>query len=174
MSWTVKILGFSLLLLLSSCSENGCKDESAINYQVTATVDDGSCIYCKKDNIDKGALIFALIDNRPQSVHYQDQIAVVEAHQTSEAYNDGSCGQNGCFTALEIKSLVAEDIINLNFSVQFNVQGIGSFTQYFFQNAGIKSGETKTWEKAFSLPSSSCSDISNGSAQGNLFDATFL
>ena len=96
------------------------------------------------------------------------------ATQTDESFNDGSCGQSGCYVALTIESLIAEDISGLNFTIQFTTPTFGTFTQYFFQAISVKSGETFIWPEAFSLPTNNCFLIANGTAEPNLFDVSYL
>lgn len=169
-----KILILFCFAFTLSCTEKGCRDESALNYQVTATQDDGSCLYCQKESSGLGELTFMMVDKRMNSIHFNDEIARIRAVQTDESYNDGSCGQSGCFVSLSIESLVSEDIGGLNFTIQFTTPTFGTFTQYFFQAISIKSGETFTWPNSFSLPSNNCILIANGTAEPNVFDAFYL
>lgn len=165
------ICSFGFLL---SCTEKGCQDESALNYQVTATVDDGSCIYCVNNETDKGTLILEMEDERNGSIHFNDQIVRIEANQTIEIYNDGGCGQNGCFMSLRIQNLISEDITGLNFSIQYTSPTGGTFTQHYFQAMNVKSGQTLVKPNIFLMPDANCPSIANGTAQAFLFDATYL
>jgi hypothetical protein len=45
---TVAVVG----LTLSSCSTKGCMDEEALNYDVEATKDDGSCEYAEVGEVE--------------------------------------------------------------------------------------------------------------------------
>lgn len=171
---------FLLLILvgfgfITSCTQDGCTDKSALNYQVTATNDDGSCIFCQEKEEDKGTLVFSLTDARSWSSHYNDQVVSIEANQANQKFNDGSCGQNGCYTSLKIKNLVAEEILGLNFLVSITSPLTGStMTHYIFQGLNIKPGQTVILPKAYIVSQNSCVNISTGTAGGELIDATYF
>lgn len=160
--------------ILVSCTEKGCKDKSALNYQVTANVDDGSCVYCNTIEVDKGKLTTSIFDNRGGSIHLNDQILSIEASQSSEVYNDGGCGQNGCYMTLKITNLIPENISGLNFSIDFTSSSGVTFTQHYFQAMIVSSGETLIKPNIFFMPVSNCPSIENGAANGRLYDASYF
>ena len=42
----------SLILLISCSKKEGCIDDVACNFESSAEVDDGSCIYCYQDDCE--------------------------------------------------------------------------------------------------------------------------
>lgn len=159
--------------ILFSCTEKGCRDESALNYQVTANVDDGSCIYCQLEEIDRGALTFTLQDNRSGSLHYNEDIARIKASHIKEGHNDGACGENGCYITLTVESLVPEKMQGLYLLIQFTPQVGNGFSQVFYPNF-LNPGETIIVPHIHLDQSINCPNINNGSVTTYLYGVTYL
>ena len=104
-----KIFFASLVIAgLSSCHEKGCTDKNAINYNVAADQDDGSCIVCKTTVNNIGEESSFLIDENWGSPHYNQVVAKFNVSQDRSTPNNQICGTGTNTLGLKIESLVSE------------------------------------------------------------------
>lgn len=126
----LNIFSISIVFLLAiSCNQpEGCTDESAINYDITAMSDDGSCNYCDSTLSDYGELTVIIKDENEESIYYNEEIVEVLISQSARVYNFKSCGENECSFTVTIRNLIDHDIENL----QFDITVFNSGNQLYF------------------------------------------
>src|ERR1017187_10887823 len=109
------ILIFSCILvfvfLIDGCKQKGCTDKSAMNYNIAAQDDDGTCIYCTTKIQPDGSVSAYLIDNNSSSSHYNQTVAIFNVSQVSKSYNYVSCGSDSCVLYLNVQNLVNQEIV---------------------------------------------------------------
>lgn len=170
----INILAFLFSVsMLVSCTDKGCTDESAVNFKITATKDDGSCIYCSKETDTIGSVAYAMTDFNNGSIHYLENVVAVQAVQTEVDYNDGGCGTEGCIVSLRLSNLVAEDIHNLQFSSWFQPSSGFGFTFQSFDGIDIPAGQTFEIPMAVVAVSNACNSISGSVVTTNIFSISY-
>lgn len=160
------------MLLTFSCVEKGCKDESALNYNITASVDDGSCIYCQKDDETFGTVNFHFVDFATP-IHVNDSVLFAEAIQTKVVYNDGGCGIGGCSVSIKLTNLVHSDIRNLRVYVYFQIQGGFGFS---YQNpipVDIKEGESIILDDILVNTNANCLTLNGAIANSSIININY-
>lgn len=97
-------------LLTESCKQKGCMDKEALNYNLIADKDDGSCYFCDSTFAITGFDSVDLMDNNSASLHYGEHVARFYVTQKSKFFNDASCGEDSCNISFTIKNLLNQDV----------------------------------------------------------------
>ena len=100
------IFSVCCLLAMTGCHKEGCTDPSAINYDVTADKDDGSCIVCSTIVTPLDSMTLYITDYTPGSIHYNEAIARVTLTQKVFSPSDNHCDEPICNIYMSIESLL--------------------------------------------------------------------
>lgn len=127
---SVLFLSFSILLC-TSCKREGCTNPDAVNYDVTADEDDGSCIVCNTETIDFSSKELPLVDKRTSSPYYNDTVGIFHLYQYLDVPNDKVCGREECYITMDLQNLV-----NQSMQVSFIIETVtGPVNFYHSDNA---------------------------------------
>src|SRR5436190_19045285 len=129
----------ALFFLLGSCREKGCTDSKAINYNITADDDDGSCIYCNNNVSTLADFSVYLKDDFFNSPHFNQNIAQFFLHQDLLTPNDMWCGSQKSTISLKVRSLITQ-----NMYMQFRIFGFSGPVNFntIFDDVLIEAGDT--------------------------------
>ena len=131
----VSVLFLSLLIIFCvSCKREGCTNPDAVNYDVTADEDDGSCIVCNTETIDFDNTDLPLVDKRTNSPYYNDTVGVFHLFQYLNVPNDKVCGREECYITMDLQNLVNETM-----QVSFYIETVtGPVNFYYSGNALVE------------------------------------
>lgn len=153
------------VLALNSCDKiEGCMDENALNYDITAEVDKG-CIYCDSEPpIMLTTFNDYLIENRFGFPFTGDSIMAISIQHQQQNFPYVQCGVSGCTFKIIATSLI--DMRMQDMRIQFEVPVNGTFGSYFFQFNGnfigidLEPGESQDITSFFFTPATNaCSEM---------------
>ncbi len=109
---TIKIVLLPVLVLFifSSCHEKGCMDKNALNFNVTADQDDGSCIVCKTQVNNLATQSIYLVDNNFSSPFFNVTVARFDLTQPLTSFNYSECGKGTCTVNLSVANLINKNM----------------------------------------------------------------
>lgn len=117
-------------VVFEGCSNKGCTDKEAINFNVVADKDNGSCIYCDSTLVQTGQDSVVVTDFNSSSSHYLETVAKVTVTQKRLTFNDALCGNQKCSITYTVENLIEQD-----FDVTFFLQC--SSSNIFFSTSDI-------------------------------------
>lgn len=121
--------GALIFLFTESCVEKGCTDKSAINFNISATKNDGSCISCDSTLTESAPVYIYLYDHNTTSAHFNEAVAKFILVQKSINYNSSSCGNPKCKILYTM-----ENLLNQDFDVSFSLESFGNVSFDFNKN----------------------------------------
>lgn len=167
-----------IMIFTISCKRDGCTDKVAINFDITAEKDDGSCDYCELQSEVIGMHPFFIYDYNSESPYYTQAIAKCDVIQIFENYNSSICGETGCFLEAEITNLTKHHIEDFSFILYINPTN--TFLTFIFTSYDEASGDltiakdsTIRVVNATLDNNNSCESISGASGNANLFSISY-
>ena len=124
--------------IFTSCRQRGCTNKNAINFNVTADEDDGTCIVCHTIETVIDSEKVYLKDKKFGSPHYNQLVALYTLIQKVQTPDDEVCGKENCRITLDVKNL-----INQKMYFSYNVSRYsGPLSLSYSNDITIDSSET--------------------------------
>jgi|GEM_PF-2151682 len=137
--FNIIILSALCISIFSSCTkQRGCTNKNAVNFNVTADEDDGTCIVCHTIKTDIDSVKIYLKDKKFGSPHYNQLVARYSLIQRMETPSDKVCGKEISKVSLKIESLVTQ---NMYFNYSIN-RFSGPVYISYYDNVIIDAGDS--------------------------------
>ncbi len=163
-------------ILLSGCAKEGCTDENAENYNITADKDDGACIYCT-GSIEQiiGSSSTSIIDTRFTSPFEDEVVLSIDLQTKRVDFPLRTCGQGGCFLIVTVTNTTDSVMSNVQFSLSVTFQDFGTTNFTFSPSGELNSGESQTLNPTSlqSMFGSDCRALSQNQFTGNINSASY-
>jgi hypothetical protein len=171
---------WALLLLftifIQSCKE-GCKDKSALNYDSKATVENGTCLYCRSSFVQDTATYLFTCSNAPNP--NTNAIEFILINTNSNIAGNG-CMTEGKQTGSNCKNYLSMvNLTNSNVDGSFSVGFVQNGTEaWFFQELNfIDLGPPGSGLDTINfgiVDSAACSNLTTGVMLPNLNNMQFF
>jgi hypothetical protein len=122
------LLIVALTILFAGCAQEGCTDQTALNYNSAATADNGTCLYCKTTSLIGESAQLALADTNYNSgfnSFYGDTVVRFTISTNYVSYNNSKCGANFCNVSGKVFNLTNATVV---FNCEFITTSIASDT----------------------------------------------
>jgi hypothetical protein len=162
-------------ILISGCAKEGCTDENAANYNITANKDDGSCVFCSGATEQFGQTESnEIIDFRFSSPFQNESVLDISLQSKLIAFPLRNCGEGGCFLSVTVTNTTDAEISNLQFFLTVYFLDFGSNSFSFGQLPVLSPGESHTIDNLF-LPMSgtNCVTLSPNQFSGEIITANY-
>ena len=173
-------LVLGLITLLSSCEKiEGCMDENALNYDITAEVNKG-CIYCDSSPPEElNAFEDYLIENRFNTELYEDSVLFIRVEHQLQAFEYNQCGTSGCSFRIIATNLTEYTMQSFAFNFEIPIES--QFGTYFFQFSSntvyeLSPGEERDITNLFSPqnPQNCLEMVSSGFSFTQIFSGVYI
>ena len=124
-AFAVVLFTLAITSLFNSCKQEGCTDQTALNYSNVAGKNDGSCIYCKVQEIGSSSLVSNFVDTDSydqygnSNPYYYDVVLRFNFDHHRLSSNSDKCPNGECYLHATATNLTGQKItciasINLN------------------------------------------------------------
>lgn len=156
-----------------SCKKKGCSDKFAINYNIVAEKDDGSCVYCTETQVDKGQLTHYLVDDISGSQYQGQQILRIDVSGYVRSYNDLSCGDEFCFANITLTNLIGSNISYIDFKIYiYPIAGSSWYYDHTNNGGGSIPQGGQFIDSSFPV-NSSCGSLIGATVNDNLWSVSY-
>lgn len=174
-------LFIALVAISSSCEKiEGCTDENALNYDITAEVNKG-CIYCDSNPPEQlNTFSDYMVETRTGTIASGDSVLFVQVEHERQEYEFQQCGQSGCSFSIIATNLTDFTIQNMQCNFEIPLQEVSA--NYFFQFNGngpsivLEPGQTKDITSSFFVQNPlNCFEMeSSGFSFASIFSGTYI